>query len=325
MSLTAAQHAMRMTGIGASEIGTVAGLVPYARPIDVWLVKRGLREPFEGNQATRMGTALEPVIANIYAAEYLGPGERVVQPSEAWPDAVDGTLRHPDHPWVLASPDRAVMVGGKVVRLVEIKTAGPRTAYLWGDAHDAVPNGYRAQVEWQMAVTGVPVVDLVVLLAGEEVRAYRIERDPELWEYLLSIGRDFWRRVQDGIEPPVDGSESWRDYIASRFPKGEGLRTATADEAALIEALDTVKRSIRELEEREADIENRLKLAIGNSEGIVTPSLRATWKADKTGPVAWKAVAEELGAADKPEVVARHVGVPTRKLKVSPVPKKKRK
>ena len=174
-----------------------------------------------------------------------------------------------------------------------------------------------------LPVTGVPVVDLVVLLAGEEVRAYRIERDPELWEYLLSIGRDFWRRVQDGIEPPVDGSESWRDYIASRFPKGEGLRTATADEAALIEALDTVKRSIRELEEREADIENRLKLAIGSSEGIVTPSLRATWKADSVGHVAWKAVADELGAEKRPDIIAKHVGTPPRKLSIHPVKKRK--
>ncbi len=324
MSLTAAQHAVRMTGIGASEIGTVAGLVPYAKPIDVWLVKRGLREPFEGNQATRMGTALEPAIADIYAAEYLGPGERVAQPSEAWPDAVDGTLRHPDHPWVLASPDRAVMVGDKVVRLVEIKTAGPRTAYLWGDAHDAVPNGYRAQVEWQMAVTGVPVVDLVVLLAGEEVRAYRIERDPELWEYLLRIGREFWRLVQEGIEPPVDGSESWKAYLAARFPKGSGvLRPATGDEAEMVEELTRLKRDAKELKARTDALENRIKAAVGDDDGITTDTLCATWKADSVGHVAWKAVADELGAEKRPDIIAKHVGTPPRKLSIHPVKKRK--
>ena len=39
MSLTAAQKAIRATGIGASEVSAIAAINPYAAPIDVWLEK----------------------------------------------------------------------------------------------------------------------------------------------------------------------------------------------------------------------------------------------------------------------------------------------
>ena len=38
--LTAEQIELRKTGVGSSDIGAVAGLSPYASPLDVWLQNR---------------------------------------------------------------------------------------------------------------------------------------------------------------------------------------------------------------------------------------------------------------------------------------------
>lgn len=316
--LTAAQKALRMSGIGASEIGVIAGLSKYARPIDVWRRKMGLvADPMTFHQ--RLGHALEPVIAQLYAEDHVSAGERVVLPSEAWPDAVDGTLRHPEHSWMLASPDRAVMVDDRVVRLVEIKTASHRAAWQWGDASDAVPPAYRAQIEWQMAVTGVHVCDLTVLLEGSELRVYRIEHDPELLAMLEYIGRGFWGLVERKEQPEIDGSEGWSKHLADRFPVQRGpIREAAPHEAETVRSLVEIDRLVKKLEASRKLLENNLKQAIGHDDGIESPEARVTWRLPKSGTVAWKAVAEALGSAANPEIVTANTSAPSRRFTVTP-------
>jgi putative phage-type endonuclease len=176
--LTEAQQRVRATGVGSSDIGAVAGLSPYARPIDVWMVKRGLAEVPE-TEAMRLGTALEPVVAGLYAREHLVDGEWLAQPSDVWPGSVQGTLRHTSEPWIVASPDRAVVdracvdaPGRSVLRLVEIKTVSHRSAHHWGEAHDDVPPWYRAQID---VTDAEAVLEGIRYLGWPETRAGFIE------------------------------------------------------------------------------------------------------------------------------------------------------
>ena len=320
--LTDAQKAKRRSGVGSSDIGAVAGLSPYARPIDVWLVKRGLAEVPE-TDAMRLGTALEPVIADLYAREHVGAQEILAAPGDVWRGTTDGTLAHPAEPWALATPDRvvcasddpSVMPDPRAARLVEIKSVAWRSAHHWGEAHDDVPPWYRAQIEWQMLVTGVGVCDLAALIGGAELRVYRIERDPELAAMLFDVGRAFWRRVERGEEPPVDESESWRRHLEARFPRAAaGLLTATreAEEIAARLADARARRAAAEADEERAA--NELRAAIGDAEGIAGAGWKATWKAPAKGVPAWKSIAMELGAEGQPELVARHTAAPSRRF-----------
>lgn len=315
--LTDAQKAVRRGGLGSSDIGAVAGLSPYARPIDVWLVKRGLAEVPE-TAPMRLGTALEPVIAGLYAREHLAPREILAAPGDVWHGTTDGTLAHPAEPWALATPDRVVCAGTMeigIARLVEIKSVGWRSARHWGTEHDDVPAWYRAQIAWQMAVTGVGTCDLAALIGGEELRVYRIERDAELEAMLLDVGRAFWRRVERGEEPPVDESESWRRHLEARFPRAAaGLLTATreAEEIAARLADARARRAAAEADEERAA--NELRAAIGDAEGIAGDGWRATWKAPAKGTPAWKSIAMELGAEECPELVAMHTAAPSRRF-----------
>ncbi len=321
--LTDAQKALRRSGLGSSDIGAVAGLSPYAGPMDVWLVKRGLAEVPE-TEAMRLGTALEPVIADLYEREHVERGDALHgllrHPQHVWPSTVDGTLAHPSEPWALATPDRVVDLYDAQLRavgrrLVEIKSVAWRSAHHWGDAHDDVPPWYRAQIAWQMAVTGVGVCDLAALIGGAELRVYRIERDVELEAMLLDVGRAFWRRIERGEEPPVDESETWRRHLEARFPRAAaGLIAATreADEIAARLADARARRAAAEADEERAA--NELRAAIGDAEGIAGDGWKATWKAPKAGTPAWKSIAMELGAEGRPEVIAQHTAAPSRRF-----------
>ncbi len=325
MSLSPAQIAVRRTGIGSSDIGAVAGLSPYASPLDVWLVKRGLAEVPE-TDAMRLGTALEPVIADLYAVEHLAPGEVLRYPRDvSWPWVVaKDTVRHPHEPWILATPDRAVTVpeprdAGEPwheppTRLVEIKSVSWRAAHHWGEAHDDVPAWYRAQIEWQMLATGVSRCDLVALIGGAELRVYQIEHDPELAAMLVEIGRAFWRHVEAGTEPPVDASESWRRHLESRFPRAEGGTLEAGHEAEEIAARLADATARAKAAERDRDqAANELRAQIGASRGITGRGWRATWS-DVAGAPRWKDIAMQLGADARPELVAEHTAAPSRRF-----------
>lgn len=304
--LTAEQIELRKTGVGSSDIGAVAGLSPYASPLDVWLQKRGLAT-VEENEAMRWGTAMEPVIASTYERAHLADGEVI---------CTSGTVRHADEPWILATPDRIVTDSRFCpVRLVEIKTVSHRSAHHWGDAHDDVPPWYRAQIEWQMLVTGVTTCDLAALIGGAELRVYRLTHDPELAAMLVTIGRVFWRHVEAGTEPPVDGSPAWRAYLEARFPRERGamLRaTPAAEEIAARLADARARKSAAEADEERAA--NELRAVIGEAAGVVGDGWQATWKAPKAGAPKWKDIATELGAEGRPELVARHTAPPTRRF-----------
>lgn len=321
MSLTPEQLAFRMTGLSASDIGAVAGLSPYATPLDVYLVKRGLLT-VEENGAMRMGHVLEPVIAGLYEAD-LAPGESIAMPAAVWPESVHGTVRHASRPWVLASPDRVVLRDGAVDRLVEIKTVSARMAHHWGEAADDVPAGYRAQVEWQMEATGIPSADLVAWVNGwngPEVRTYRFERDPQLAAMLLAIGDRFWRGVREGREPAVDGSESWSEYLAKKFPRA--LRTiepATSTEDEIAREFLSLLVESKRIESRLDELKNRLCATIGDREGVEGSGWRATWKTDKAGKPAWKTIATALGAEARPDIIDANTAPPGRRFLLNPV------
>src|ERR1044072_7957782 len=77
-------------------ISAILGQNPYRSALDVVLEKKGKAPPFNGNDRTKWGTLLEPVIRRDYEERH---GCRVEVP---------GTISHPRHQWWLASPDGLV-------------------------------------------------------------------------------------------------------------------------------------------------------------------------------------------------------------------------
>ncbi len=294
-ALTQEQHEVRRTGIGASEIAAVAGIDPYRRPIDVWAEKLGLVEPFAGNRYTKWGSLLEAVIADSYAEDN---GVVLTSP---------GTLRHPQHEIVLATPDRLVhpSVNAPPVRNLQIKCSDARNAEQWGEGPDDVPEQYLCQVTWEMAVTGLPETDLAVLIGGNEDRVYRIRRDLELEGQLIEVAEKFWRdHVLTQDPPPVDGTEQYGNYLKCRFPRdARPLLPATQEACDLVDQLRFRRAALAAAVEAEAEIENRIKALISDAAGIEG---LVTWKAAKPSTKTdHKQVAEQLQPYVKSDIVQK--------------------
>lgn len=275
--LTTEQVAERRLGLGGSDAAAVLGVHPYRAPIDVWLDKVGLAEPWAGNESTLWGDLLEPVIA----AEYARRTGRETARTER-------LLRHPKHPWMIGNPDR-ILVGAN--KGLEIKTAGFRSIHRWGEEAEDCPEEYIVQCCWYMAISGCEEWDLVVLLGGQQMRIYTIQRDRDLEDLMIEAGGRFWvEHVLAGVQPTPDGSESFRRYLAGRYPRdSRPLRAASAEEVELAERLRDAEKQAQAIESQRTELQNRLKASIAEAGGIFADGWKVLWKANKNGQRSFRA------------------------------------
>jgi len=288
--------ALRRAGIGSSEIAAVVGLSPYATALDIYARKLGIEDEQPDNEFMRWGRMLEPVIADRYAQRYHV--DLVTSP----------TVRHPEHEWMVASPDRIYADGS---RLVEIKNVSASRAYEWGEAGSTrVPERYYLQVLWQMAVTGIHRADLAALVGGNDLRVYDVAYDPTLVEYLTHVGREFWvDHVLAGVPPEIDDLTAAGRYLAVRYPRDSG-ETIEADwEIELwIDRLREAREILESAEATRQEAELRIKEFMGEASTLVGRNGRVTYKSTKDVVIVdWKAAVMEAKVAR--EVIAAHTSV----------------
>ncbi|KMN29609.1 hypothetical protein VI26_23005, partial [Chromobacterium sp. LK1] len=228
--------ALRNTGIGGSDAGTVLGVNPYKTAYQLYLEKRGELQPedIDDKEAVIAGRDLEDYVAQRYSRR---TGLKV--------ERCNTMLRHQDHPFVLGNLDRLVWEGDKrpqhrgeirTRHLLECKTALGRfiDKSAWGpDGTDEVPMTYLVQCQHYMAVTDAELCDLAVLMSGPEFRLYHIRRDNELIAELIAREAEFWLRVQTGTAPELDCDHATTpDLLAKLYPGTNGEEIVLPDSAA---------------------------------------------------------------------------------------------
>ncbi|WP_175786949.1 YqaJ viral recombinase family protein [Burkholderia anthina] len=279
---------VRRNGIGGSDAAAAVGLNPYMSPLELWLDKTGRAdgmsrpEPDDTTSPTYWGTLLEPIVAAVYTKQ---TGNRVRR--------VNAVLRHPTIPWMLANVDREVL-GSCDVQLLECKTAGEFGARLW---RDGVPEYVELQVQHQLAVTGKQVAHVAVLLCGQALEVFRIERDDGLIARLVELEGRFWRYVTADTPPPADGSESAERALRHLYPGHGGTVDFTGD-VRLSSVFSDLVAVRAEIEVRQA-VEAQLKQAIQQAMGDAT---RAQFEA---GEVSFKRSKDSL-TVDLKRLLADH-------------------
>ena len=268
MAFTKKQIGERKKGIGASEAASVLGLNPYRTPLEVWMQKKGLVETLE-TPAMRLGTRLEPVIAEMYQD---ATGLELIQPF---------TMIYPKNPIIFATPDR--IVKGKNKGL-EIKTANARMAENWGEpGTDEIPQHYLIQCILCMAVTDLPEWDVAALIGGQDFRIYNIQRDIDLENSIIEKLLEWWDTyIVGNREPDINSSRSCADYLAIKYPKNfQPLKEADADTELLIKQLSEATHSAGYWKDQQEAIKNLLKNYIGDADGVQGQTGKCTWKATK--------------------------------------------
>lgn len=259
----------RKTYIGGTDISTILGYNPYKTERQLFMEKKG-QYSTQINEAMVHGLNLEPYIAKIYKNV---TGHRLYK----------GKLtRMKDKPFLAANPDYKIP---KIKKLVEIKTAGFWAAKEFeDDKDDGVPMHYLIQCQWQMAVCGYTSCDLVLLLAGQEIKIYTIEFSKAIADHAISEAVNWWEKyILTDYPPPI--SDRDRDLLQETYPEGEPFSRVVAppfiDDD--VKTLINLKETKKEVERQILLCENRIKDFMQGNESMETSAGIIFWKNDKNG------------------------------------------
>jgi putative phage-type endonuclease len=254
----------RLTGIGASETAAILGVDPYRSAFQVWAEKTGATEPddLSANEAVEFGVRLEPVVCQAFA-------DRTVRRVDPWPQYT--SVVHPTIPWMRATPD-AVQETERGVGLVQIKTTSAWNASDWDGGP---PLHYQVQIQHELCVVGMTWGSLVVLIGGQKLRYYDVERDQRFIDAMVAKLRQFWSCVETKTPPEIDGSIATAKILDRLHPDDNGETVVLPDESlAWAEKLAAAKARVKAAEAEEQDAQNHLRAAIGDATYGVLPDGR---------------------------------------------------
>lgn len=269
----------RKDGIGGSDVGAVLGMNPYKGPYSVWMDKTNRIAEQPANLAMRQGTYMEEFVAQEFTTL---SGKRVHR--------VNAILKNDRFPHLHANVDR-VLFGEKSG--LECKTANMMSLRRFSGGE--FPESYYAQCVSYLAVTEYDRWYLCVLILSREVRCFQLTRIPDdtcpAWcesstyvsdeeiTALVTATSDFWRYVEHDTPPPANGSRDDTDNLNNSFP----VAINTEDELELLGAayilsrLEEIKRLENTLSAERKELENGIKLRLGEYEKGVCENYKVSW------------------------------------------------
>lgn len=265
---------VRKGGIGSSDAAAAVGMSPYKSRLELWLEKTGRAAANDDHQSMDdprfWGTLLEPYVAVAYQ-----------QQTEHKVRKVNAVLQHPTFPFMLANIDREV-VGRADVQILECKTAGEFGSRLW---KDGVPEYVQLQVQHQLAVTGKGAADVAVLLCGQKLEVYRIERDEEVISRLVVLESQFWEYVVTDTPPPADGSESAARALRDLYQGNDTTLdfTGNAELGKVFDALADLDQEIAAKQRDAEGLKQVIQQAMADSSKAVFANGVVTFKRAKDG------------------------------------------
>lgn len=253
----------RRSGIGASDIGALLGISPWASPWSVWADKLGLLpdDQLDDDDPREFGRRAEAMVGPWFTDKtgLALAGEQM------W-------LTHKTEPWMLATPDAVVVEPGTGDTFYDWTGEHPALGGLeiktdFGKPWDEIPAHYQAQGQWQMAVAGWERVWFAVL-HGRRFRVYELARDQADIDYMTERARAFWHdHVLAGQPPEVDGSDATAHVLAVLYPEADKGATVELgiEGAELLEALADAKADAKDADARAKHAGNELRALLGDA------------------------------------------------------------
>ena len=241
-------------------------------------------------------------------------------------------------PWLLARPDAIALPGVKdpvkslraepigLAHLKRMKAyaiceakfiSDPRMAQLWIDARPRPPLYVHVQAQAEMTALGLKKAIGIGIVMGNPY-IWELDHDAELEEEMIAIGENFLKAHIDTRTPPVwDGSKAADRLLMRKYPSPEATfwRADLTSTPIAIEYND-LDEKIDTLVKQRTICEQQLKDIIGDRSGIVGETFKVTWKAPRTGHIAWKGVAQDVARGRVPrEIIEKNTGKPSRRFR----------
>ena len=276
----------RKRGLCGSNAGAVCGLNPYRTAMQVYDDKTTDATEETDNEAMRQGRELEDYVARRFME---AAGKKVRRANFMYYDE--------ENPFMLADVDR--MIVGENAGL-ECKTASPYLADRWKNGE--IPVSYQIQCYHYMSVCNADAWYIAVVIFGREFKYYRIERDEEVISDLRQIERNFWEsHILKRILPEPDGSELADKVISGYFKKSmeETIPLRGFDEK--LGRRQELESLLDEMTTEKKQIEQELKLYLGEAEAAENANYRVSWKSVNSQRIDEKRLKEE-----RPEVYEQY-------------------
>ena len=271
---------LRKKSIGGSEAGAIVGLNPWQSAYSLWAERTGRTPAFEGNIATRIGTALEDTVARLFEET---SGIKVQRTNFIWYNS--------DYPHQHASPDR-LAVSGKIG--LEIKTVSAFSSDRFRG--EDFPAQYYAQLVQYMGILEYPEWYIAVLIGNHTLKIYQLVRDESIprpeWvdgrlfveDGELTALRDamnaFWDCLENDTPPQIDGSQATTDALDAVYENAENTPEPMTffGRDALIDEWFDIKAQSDALDARKNEIRNILCADMGLCETGICGDHKVTWK-----------------------------------------------
>jgi len=272
----------RKRGLGGTDIAAILGASKWSSPWRVWAEKNGHEFERVEREAMSLGRKLEVFVAQ----EWADRAEKYIRTLS------NAAIVHPDHEWARFSPDALVaaddytpdgLCGFKPGAIYEGKISAGYGSDWGPDGSPCVagnvPEAYRIQLAWNLAVSDLPRGVLVCLYRGTSIREYWMDRDPELSDRLLTFAGEWWEKhVVRGEMPEVDASAdcSTALTLAAGEPDGE---TGISDELAhALESYEAARSAAKASAGFVDSAANRIRELMGPAEKATGDGWTVTWR-----------------------------------------------
>ncbi len=254
---------LRKSGIGGSDAGAICGVNPYSSAMKVFRDKTSDVVEELDNEAIRIGHDLEDYVAQRFME---ATGLKVRKSNFMY--------RSKEHPFMIADVDRLVV--GEDAGL-ECKTASVYNADKWEDGN--IPVHYVMQCYHYMAFTGKRTWYIAAVILGKEFTYRKLEWDDRLIGKLTQMEEDFWNNhVAKGTIPPPDGSRACDEVLQQYFHtarKESRIELVGFDEK--LRRREEILGFISALQEEQKQIEQEVKLFMGDNESASSERYRVSW------------------------------------------------
>jgi putative phage-type endonuclease len=248
----------RREKIGGSEAASACGIDPYRSRRLLWYEKvNGIER--EESEAMRLGTLLQPAIAEIVAERGY----------EIMPAPAEGFV-HPERPWMVVHPDGLASVDGER-GIAEIKTRG--TGWKADDRQALWP--YYFQVFHGMEVCKLNAGLLVILhggYGGLRLEVIPVERDDDVIAWMVEREQELVDAVRTLQPPAALGTKADDDSLRGEFPRSDGSAIrATGDVWQLVKEARGLKEQRDEVDRQYKERVQNIQAYMGEAEQLVSP------------------------------------------------------
>lgn len=266
----------KRTSIGSGDIASIIGC-GYQSPLSLWAIKTGKEPAPLSNDYMWWGTMMEGPIAHLCGRK-LNMQVRHANTLFGH-DTLDWATATPDYfGWpidVVGDADFSTFAPNEFPiepHLIECKNVSWRSSQNWGED---VPLSVKAQLIWQMGVTGYKQ-GVIAPLVGGEISTFaptKIDFESKIFDQLVFLAEKFLWNIKNDVPPVATAADT--QLVTALIGKLEDAPISLdQDVDALLlsreylkvaEDIRAVKQTLDPLEERHKALQNQLRQAMGSA------------------------------------------------------------